>query len=204
MPTDPALVSRLLKVIERLEEGARLDDALVSEGVSRAQAVEFFASVKKTLGASAPKKKAKTKKEKKWKPGANIVAYSDGGSRGNPGRAACAAILYDSDGDELVRRSRRLGRATNNVAEYEGAVLALELCGQLRARDVTLRVDSELIARQVQGKYKVKHPDLKPYHASVVELSRAFTSFSIEHVPRKDNSEADKLVNDALDGKAED
>lgn len=132
-----------------------------------------------------------------------ITAYSDGGSRGNPGEAACAAILYDAEGEELLRRSKRLGRATNNAAEYEGAVLALELCGQLRASKVVLRVDSELIARQIQGTYKVKHPSLKPYHARVTEMAAAFAAFRVEHIPRKQNAEADKLVNAALDGKAE-
>jgi ribonuclease HI len=204
MPTDPALASRLKEVIEQLESGARLDDALRGAGVSRGEAREFFASVKKSLGSPSSKKRTKTKKEKPWRPGAAIVAYSDGGSRGNPGLAACAAILYDADGDELVRRSRRLGKATNNVAEYEGVVLALELCGQLRASDVTLRVDSELIARQIQGTYKVKHASLKPYHERIGELASAFASFTVEHIPRAQNAEADKLVNAALDGKAED
>lgn len=133
-----------------------------------------------------------------------VTAYSDGGSRGNPGEAACAAIVYDGAGGELLRRTKRLGRATNNVAEYEGALLALALCSGLGARAVRLRLDSELVVRQIEGRYKVKHPDLKPYHARVMALAGEFSSFSVEHVRRKDNAEADKLVNQALDGKAED
>jgi len=129
-----------------------------------------------------------------------IIAYSDGGARGNPGPAACAAVLLDSTGDELLSRSRMLGSATNNVAEYGGVILALELCAQLGASDVKLRVDSELIARQMTGQYKVKNVGLRPLYERAKRMSREFSSFSIEHVPREQNKVADKLVNEALDG----
>lgn len=93
-----------------------------------------------------------------------------------------------------------LGSATNNVAEYGGVILALELCAQLGASDVKLRVDSELIARQMTGQYKVKNVGLRPLYERAKRMSREFSSFSIEHVPREQNKVADKLVNEALDG----
>jgi len=131
----------------------------------------------------------------------SLVAHSDGGSRGNPGKAACSAVVYDSDGEELLTRAKEIGVATNNVAEYEGAVLALELCRELGASEVQLRVDSELIAKQIQGSYRVKHPDLKPYYARVMELLGSFESCSVVHVRREKNTRADALVNACLDGK---
>ena len=129
------------------------------------------------------------------------MVHSDGGSRGNPGKAACAAVVYDTDGGELLNRARAIGVATNNVAEYEGAVLALELCRELGATEVWLRVDSELIAKQIQGSYRVKHPDLKPYFARVMELLGSFEKSRIEHVRREENARADVLVNACLDGR---
>jgi ribonuclease HI len=197
--SDPALAARLLEALTRVEAGETFEGAFASAGVSAGDAGRFLAALKNELAASAGRGAPRARRSGK---GAahTLVAYTDGGSRGNPGEAACAAIIRDDAGDELLSRTRRLGRATNNVAEYAGAILALELCAELKATRVVLRTDSELIVRQVQGSYKVKHPDLKPYHARLLELSRGFTSFRIEHIPRKDNAEADKLVNVALDG----
>lgn len=136
-------------------------------------------------------------------PSLSVIVHSDGGSRGNPGEAACAAVVYDTHGGELLTRSKRIGIATNNAAEYEGVVIALEMCRELGAADVVVRTDSELIARQIQGKYRVKHRDLKPYHTRVMALADAFRTFSIEHVPRDENQRADALVNACLDGRDE-
>jgi ribonuclease HI len=132
---------------------------------------------------------------------ATMVAHSDGGARGNPGEAACAAILYDGEGGELLRRARKLGKTTNNVAEYEGVILALELAAQLGARRLEIRVDSELVARQLGGTYKVKNANLKNYHARARALMEPFERVTISAVPREKNREADNLVNAALDGK---
>ena len=206
MPTDPALAARLLSVIESLEAGTPLADALEEHGVTRDDASALFNSMKTKLRRDAAKASKEPPRRKKAGPDADastIVAYSDGGSRGNPGKAACAAILLDEDGAEFLRRYRLLGRATNNTAEYEGVLLALGLAADLGAKTVHLRIDSELIERQIKGQYKVKHPDLKPLHARVIEMKRRFERFTVEHVRRKDNAEADALVNAALDGKAE-
>lgn len=130
-----------------------------------------------------------------------VIVHSDGGSRGNPGEAACAAVVYDGKGEELLVRAKRLGRATNNEAEYQGVLLALELCRELGASSVKLRIDSELVERQIKGIYKVKKAELKPLRAAVMLLSRRFDQFSVDHVRREDNARADGLVNAALDGR---
>lgn len=131
----------------------------------------------------------------------SVIVHSDGGSRGNPGEAACAAVVYDTKGDELLTRAKRLGKATNNEAEYHGVLLALEMCKELGAASVKLRTDSELVERQIKGIYKVKKKELKPYHATALLLSRRFEAFSVEHVRREQNARADALVNAVLDGK---
>ena len=130
-----------------------------------------------------------------------VIVHSDGGSRGNPGEAACAAVVYDAKGGELLTRAKRLGKATNNEAEYQGVLLALELCRELGAQSVKLRTDSQLVERQIKGIYKVKKKELNPYHATALLLSRRFDAFAVEHIPREKNARADALVNAALDGK---
>ncbi len=130
-----------------------------------------------------------------------VVAHADGGARGNPGPAACAAVVFDADGAELLRRARVLGSTTNNVAEYAGAAMALEACAQLGAREVTLRLDSELVVRQLTGRYRVRNAGLKPWHARVRRLCERFERVRIEHVAREANALADALVNAALDGR---
>ena len=126
-------------------------------------------------------------------------ASFDGGSRGNPGPAAWGVAVFDADGRCLERHAGTLGRATNNVAEYNGLVEALRLATGKQAAQVSLRSDSELIVRQLQGRYKVKHSDLKPLFAEAKRLIAGFALFDIRHVCREDNKESDGLVNQALD-----
>jgi len=137
----------------------------------------------------------------KTKAGLALIAYADGGARGNPGEAACASLIMTDKGEELLRRARRLGKTTNNVAEYEGVLLALDLCKELGAARVTLRLDSELVVRQIEGRYKVRNADLMQLHHRVVLRQRTFEDVHVEHVPRKENAAADAMVNACLDGK---
>jgi ribonuclease HI len=129
-----------------------------------------------------------------------LVVHVDGGSRGNPGPAAAAAVLSTPDGDVVDEAARTLGRTTNNVAEYRGLLLGLERAAALGATEVEVINDSELIAHQVTGRYKVKHPDMKPLHAEALRALRGFERWSIRPVPRAQNADADALVNQALDG----
>jgi ribonuclease HI len=131
-----------------------------------------------------------------------VVVHVDGGARGNPGPAAAAAVVSAPDGRVLDEAAVTLGRATNNVAEYRGLLLGLERAAALGATEVDVVNDSELIARQVEGAYKVKSAELKPLHAAALEALARFERWSIRSVPRAQNAAADALVNRALDGEA--
>lgn len=128
-----------------------------------------------------------------------VVVHVDGGSRGNPGPAAGAAVISTPDGERLTQASELLGVATNNVAEYRGLLLGLRRASELGATEVELINDSELVAKQLSGVYKVKHPDMVPLHAQATAALRAFEHWSIRSVPREQNAQADALVNAALD-----
>ena len=123
----------------------------------------------------------------------------DGGSRGNPGPAAWAVVVLDDEGAVAEGHAGFLGPATNNVAEYQGLIEALRLARERCATAVEVRADSELVVRQMQGRYRVRHPALVPLWQEAVRLASSFPSFRIVHVPRGENKEADRLVNAALD-----
>jgi ribonuclease HI len=129
-----------------------------------------------------------------------VVVHVDGGARGNPGPAAAGAVLSTPDGEVLDEASELLGVATNNVAEYRGLLLGLARAKALGATEVEVVNDSELIAKQVNGAYKVKHPAMRPLYLDAMQALRGFDSWSIRSVPRAQNAEADALVNQALDG----
>jgi ribonuclease HI len=129
-----------------------------------------------------------------------VVVHVDGGARGNPGPAAAGAVLSTPDGEVLDEASELLGTATNNVAEYRGLLLGLARAKALGATEVEIVNDSELIAKQVNGAYKVKHPAMRPLYLDAMAALRDFDSWSIRSVPRAQNADADALVNQALDG----
>jgi ribonuclease HI len=128
-----------------------------------------------------------------------LVIHVDGGARGNPGPAAVAAVAATADGDVVGERNEYIGEATNNVAEYRAVLLALELARELGAGEVEIVNDSELVARQIGGEYKVKHAGLKPLFAETMEKLRGFDAWSVRNVRREHNARADELVNEALD-----
>jgi len=127
-----------------------------------------------------------------------VVIYSDGASAGNPGLAAIGAVLKDGQGKLLARISRRIGEATNNQAEYRAIIAALEEAIGLGAEEVDIKSDSELVVKQINGSYRVKKATLRPLYQRVVQLIGSFAAFSISHVPRQQNREADRLANKAL------
>jgi ribonuclease HI len=128
------------------------------------------------------------------------VVYTDGASRGNPGPAAIGAVIIDPGGQPVHRVSQRIGHATNNVAEYRAAIAGLEAALALAARRVELRMDSELVVRQLEGRYRVRNPALKKLFARLEELRSRFDSFQARAIPRSGNRQADQLANAALDG----
>ncbi len=197
MRIDAPLAARLDVLLQKLLDGKTLAAAAAEAGIGSAELVTLTRTFKKELAGIAKKNEPRKPRGE----GLSLIAYADGGSRGNPGRAACAAVITDTSGAELLRRARKIGKATNNVAEYEAVRLALELCAELGASEVTLRIDSELVVRQLEGRYKVKHPDLLERYDDVRMLISGFHDFRVEHIPRAQNALADKLLNAALDGK---
>jgi len=131
------------------------------------------------------------------------VANIDGASRGNPGPASYAVVLRDPSGKVVLELAKNIGRETNNVAEYYALLAALDYATSHDIRGLRIRSDSELLVRQMQGRYKVKSPDLKPLHERAAKLARQIQYFVIEHVRRELNSDADALANIALDQASE-
>ena len=128
-----------------------------------------------------------------------VTVYTDGGSRGNPGPAAAGFVLTDADSNKLRAKAFYLGTATNNAAEYTGIVKALEAAIEIGAKEVKVFSDSELLVRQLNGQYKVKSENIKPFFEKAVILLDKFEKWSVSHVGREKNKEADALVNKALD-----
>jgi ribonuclease HI len=129
-----------------------------------------------------------------------ILIHTDGAARGNPGPAGLGAVLRDAEtGETLAELATYLGVRTNNYAEWTAVAAALDEAQRLGATHVDLRMDSELVARQIAGIYKVKHPDLKPIHARVMNQLSGFTGYTVGHIPRELNKDADRLSNVAID-----
>ncbi|MFC1938457.1 ribonuclease HI family protein [Chloroflexota bacterium] len=146
----------------------------------RAHPVPTLSKKKKTMG---------TKK---------VVIHSDGASRGNPGLAAIGATIKDEEGKLIARISRHIGTTTNNQAEYRAIIAALEEAVRLNARQVELNSDSELVVKQMKGEYRVKNAALKPLYQRAKQLQNSLEDFTITHIPRQQNTEADSLANRAL------
>ncbi len=129
-----------------------------------------------------------------------VVINVDGAARGNPGPAAIGAIIWDDRGRLITCLSQRIGTATNNQAEYGAIIAALEKAIRLGARHVDVNSDSELMVRQIRGEYRVRNLALRPLYERVRELQGRLEGFSVVHVPREQNADADRLANAALDG----
>jgi len=134
-----------------------------------------------------------------------LLLYCDGGSRGNPGPSAIGAVVFDASTEppELIAEvSECIGVTTNNVAEYKALIAGLEAVAHLRARVVHVRADSLLVIKQLRGEWKVKHANIKPLAAEARALLNNYEVVDLQHVPREENTEADALVNQALDAAA--
>lgn len=129
-----------------------------------------------------------------------LTVNVDGGSRGNPGPAAIGVLVRDGEGEVLEEVGETIGEATNNVAEYRALLRGIELAAAHGASELELLGDSQLVVRQVEGRYKVKNAGMKELHAEVKRALGNFDSWSIRHVRRAENADADRLVNQALDG----
>jgi probable phosphoglycerate mutase len=128
-----------------------------------------------------------------------VVVQADGGSRGNPGPAGYGAVVFDKSGAVLAERAAFIGKATNNVAEYSGLIAGLEAALDLGATRVSVQMDSKLVVEQMSGRWKVKHPDMKPLASRAAGLVARFDKVTFEWVPRARNKHADRLANEAMD-----
>ncbi|MFH1841813.1 MAG: ribonuclease HI family protein [bacterium] len=131
-----------------------------------------------------------------------LEAWTDGASKGNPGPASIGIVFRQHNGEPLCSHYEAIGRATNNVAEYRAVLRALEFCQQWRVKSLNLYVDSELVARQLSGAYRVKSPSLAPLYQQAAFLARGLDVFRVYHVPREQNRHADYLANKALASKS--
>ncbi len=128
-----------------------------------------------------------------------VIINADGASRGNPGPAAIGATIKDEKGGVIESISRHIGITTNNQAEYRAIIAALDRAVTLGAKQVVLKSDSELVVKQINGRYKIKNAALRPLYQQVVKLAGSLESLQVSHIPRNRNSEADALANKALD-----
>ena len=128
-----------------------------------------------------------------------LFINTDGGARGNPGPSGIGVVIADGTGKNISLHKKYIGEATNNVAEYKALILALAEAHKIAADDLQINMDSELIVRQMQGRYKIKEPTLKVLAGEVLVLIKNFKSVSFNHVRREQNKLADKLVNEAID-----
>jgi probable phosphoglycerate mutase len=129
-----------------------------------------------------------------------VVVEADGGARGNPGTAGWGAVVREAgSGEVLAERAEAIGHATNNVAEYGGLIGGLRAAAELGAVTVEVRMDSKLVVEQMAGRWKIKHPGLRPLAAAAAQLVRTFDSVSWNWIPRHRNTHADRLANEAMD-----
>ena len=132
-------------------------------------------------------------------PRGELIVYTDGGARGNPGPAACGVVIKTNDGRTVKRFGRYLGQTTNNQAEYQGLIAALEEAHRLGVTIVRCHLDSELLVKQMKREYRVKNKGLQPRFLKAWNLAALFKQVTFVHIPREQNREADAEVNKALD-----
>ncbi len=197
------------RLLLSLAEDLDLDKSIKQLKISRDEARVLLRGFIKDKGPVTPVKTpgAATKKAASARPlsrlnvrGRAYELYVDGGSRGNPGPSGAGAVIKGPDGKVVKRLKKNLGRGTNNRAEYMALIMGVEAAIELGAKRVNIFADSELMVRQISGRYRVKSPILLPLYSSAGKLLSSLKGFTITHIPRALNSEADGLANEAMDG----
>lgn len=190
-------VARAASILRRLGHARATDGALLlPEGLTAAEALEAVRTFAETFPAPAtPPVKTQSRAAGPGCPRMHI----DGGSRGNPGPAGLGVVLIGPDGEVVEQVHRYLGRATNNVAEYQALLAGLDRARALGWTELAVFSDSELLVRQIQGRYQVKHPGLRPLYMSARLKLAGFRRVEFRHVPRELNAEADALANRGID-----
>jgi ribonuclease HI len=187
-PSLPALL-RAIAEEESLERTLRR-----FPGTTRSELVEVLAAA---AGKAAPP--TRLTEPHAVRPHHRLRVASDGAARGNPGPAGAGAVLFDPEGHVLERLGRSLGRQTNNVAEYMALLLGLRRAAELGAEELEVVADSELMIRQLSGRYQVRSPALRRLHEEAMALLKGFRKVKLIHVPRAQNAEADEMSNRAID-----
>ncbi len=191
-PTDRALLRAL---------SAQADHKALSAefpGLTRERLDAFFQRIARLLPPEAARPSAEAQ-EAALVGCDELVLYTDGGSRGNPGPAGCGAVLANGSGKVVREMSEYIGHATSNEAEYTALLLGLDAARAAGARRIRVRADSELLVRQITGQYKVKSAKLAPLFRRAMALLGGFEGWRAEHIPRSRNAEADRLANEAMD-----
>jgi ribonuclease HI len=204
---DPARTAVLLRELSR---GRPLAEAAETADFDLDQAQDALAELAERLGQRAKKLRREDERAERQAARAartigdpdKLVFVFDGGSRGNPGPAAGVGLALDEDGAALAERSRYFPEATNNFAEYQGLLAAIDLAAHLKVRKLHLRGDSELVVKQMNGEYKIKNPDLIKLSIEAHRALRQFQSWSISYLPRDKNNKADRAANRILNEKA--
>lgn len=186
-PSLPALL-RAIAEVEPLERTLQR-----FPGATRAELVEILAAGSGKAPPARPAESHAIRRHPK------LRVASDGAARGNPGPAGAGAVLFDAEGNVLERLGRSLGRQTNNVAEYQGLLLGVRRAAELGAEELEVVADSELMIRQLSGRYQVRNPALRRLHEEAVALLKGFRKVKLIHVPRAKNVEADEMSNRAID-----
>jgi len=202
------VMNRLKKFIKEISAGKSFDEAAEKAGFEtldevRRSLLDLSDRIKQYANVSVT--------ESQKKQAADVVdtgqkeisldVYCDGASKGNPGPASAAAVAYLKSGVMLSSRAIKLGRATNNVAEYEALILGITLARDLGAKKVNFKLDSQLVVRQLTGRYRIRDDNLKVLAQKVKEMDKAFDECKYSHISRSRNKEADKLAGDLLAGR---
>jgi ribonuclease HI len=189
-----ALMNATARLLLLLADGESLERCWRQAGF---ESREDAAGALRTLASSDGVSPAAAPRDERRKKLAIIVSV-DGASRGNPGPAAVGLIVHTLDGTELYSRGMKIGSATNNVAEYRAVIEGLAVARELGASGVTIRLDSELVYRQLMGTYRIKHPGLKRLGEEIAREAKHFEKCEFRQIPREENREADRMANEAL------
>lgn len=189
MPATPA------QLLLAIAEHETLERAASSLGIAKEDALKLLRGAAVRLQGEKQETPVRIDGDKHRK----LFVFSDGAARGNPGPGGAGAVIKDAEGNVLCRLKEALGKTTNNVAEYKGLLLGLRKARQMGAREVEVRADSELLIRQLNGKYAVRHDGLKPLYNEAKALLQSFGAWHAEHIPREQNAEADEMSNRAID-----
>ncbi|MBX5481362.1 MAG: ribonuclease HI family protein [Myxococcaceae bacterium] len=192
-------VSKDAEILRHIAREEPLSSTQAAFGVTREQLTRILEKAARQLEKDAPRRAASQSEVPAVPEMPRLRVYSDGAARGNPGPAGAGAVLVEPNGQVVDRIGKYLGKQTNNFAEYMGLILGLERAQALGVKEIEVYADSELMIRQLGGRYQVKSPSLRPLYDRAVTLLNHFDRVKLVHVPREMNLAADEMSNRAID-----